>query len=248
MSEGQLDVVNKEIHKLGVNTSDLLVTDVKEIESFMKPLVHFSASAVLYSSTYKEYTDLRKYFKSGTKLSQKHEEVMQKETDIGSLFKDISRLKPVTGCGVVQSYVKTAQMMDRCLPLFGQYEGLVKEQIKAVHIQTVHRRSAADILPKHNNYYLKCYNDETLSWAQALENIISESKSKFAPPLTQNELIKCGLYMEEVNVVQIGMPLQEIGKQSMDNKNVNTVTQKSSGMVSYNVTLLSKQNCTLEHS
>ena len=55
-------------------------------------MVQFSASAVLYSSTYKEYTDLSKYSKSGTKLSQKHEELMQKETDIGSLLKDISRL------------------------------------------------------------------------------------------------------------------------------------------------------------
>ena len=101
MSEGQLDVVNKEMHKLGVNSSDLPVTHVKEIGSFMKPLVQFSASAVLYSSTYKEYTDFSKYLKSDTKLSQKHEELMQKETDI-----DISRLKPLTGCEVLQSYVK----------------------------------------------------------------------------------------------------------------------------------------------
>ena len=67
MPDGQLDVVNKEMHKLGVNSSDLLVTHVKEIKSFMKPLVQFSASAVLYSSTYKEYTDLSKYLKSSIK-------------------------------------------------------------------------------------------------------------------------------------------------------------------------------------
>ena len=30
----------------------------------------------------------------------------------------------------------------------GQYDGLVKEQIKAVCIQIVHKRSAADILPR----------------------------------------------------------------------------------------------------
>ena len=83
MSEGQLDVVNKEIHKLGVN-SNLLVTNEKEIESFMKPMVQFSASVALYSSTYKEYNDLSRYLKSSTKLSQKYEELMQKETDIGS--------------------------------------------------------------------------------------------------------------------------------------------------------------------
>ena len=45
---------------------------------------------------------------------------------------------------------------------------------------------------------------KNLSWAQALENI-SESNSKFAPPLTPNELIKCGLYMEDINAVEIGM-------------------------------------------
>ena len=70
MSEGQLDVVNKEMYKLGVNSLDLLVTHVKEIESFMKPLVQLSAYVVVYSSTYKEYTNLSKYLESGTKLSQ----------------------------------------------------------------------------------------------------------------------------------------------------------------------------------
>ena len=113
MSEGQLDVVNKEMNKQEVNSSDLLVRHVKEIESFMKPLVQFSASTVLYSSKYKECTDLSNDLKSRKKFSQKYEELMQKEADIGSLLKDISRLKPVTRCGVVQSSVKKAQMMDR---------------------------------------------------------------------------------------------------------------------------------------
>ena len=150
---------------------------------------------------------------------------MKKETDIDSLLEDISRLKPVTGCGVVQSCVKKVQMMDSCPPLFGQYEWLVKVQNEAVHIQIVHRRSAADMIPKDNDYYLKGYLDKTLSWALKLENIISESNSMFAPPLTPNELIRCGLYLEEVNAVEIVMLLQEIGKESKDDKTLKSITQ-----------------------
>ena len=72
----------------------------------------------------------------------------------------------------MQSYEKKARMMDGCLPPFGQYETFVKEQIKAVCIQISHRRSAADVLPRDSDYYLKCYNDINVSWAQAIENVI----------------------------------------------------------------------------
>ena len=64
--------------------------------------------------------------------------------------------------------------MDQCLPLFGQYETLVKEQIKAVCIQISHRRSAADVLPRDSDYYLRCYNDGNLYWAQAIEMLFQK--------------------------------------------------------------------------
>ena len=56
---------------------------MKEIKSFMRPIIQFSASAH-YNSTYKEYTDLSNYLKSGTKLAQIHDDLMQKETEIGN--------------------------------------------------------------------------------------------------------------------------------------------------------------------
>ena len=100
----------------------------------MRPLIQFSASTAHYNSTYEENTNLSKYLKSGTKLAQNHDDLMQKETEIGNTLKDISIIKPATGIGIMQSHVKKAQMMYQCLPCFGQYETLVKEQIKAVHI------------------------------------------------------------------------------------------------------------------
>ena len=114
-------------------------------------------------------------------------------------------------------------MIDQCLPLFAQYETLVKEQIKAVCIQISHKTSAADALPRDSDYYLKCYNDENLSWAQAIENVISESDSKFGPPLLPKELIKCAVYIEGVNAVEISTLLQEVGKLNLDDKAVNSV-------------------------
>ena len=69
----------------------------------MRPLIQFSASAAHYNSTYKEYTDMSKYLKSGTKLAQNHDDLMCKETEIGNNLKNISKLKPTTGIGIVQS-------------------------------------------------------------------------------------------------------------------------------------------------
>ena len=70
---------------------------------------------------------------------------------------------------------------------------------------------------------MKCYNDENLSWAQAIENVISESDSKFGSPLLAKELIKCAVYMEGVNAVEISTLLQEVGKLNVDDKAVNSV-------------------------
>ena len=70
---------------------------------------------------------------------------------------------------------------------------------------------------------MKCYNDENLSWAQAIENVISESDSKFGPPLLPKELIKCAVYMKGVNAVEISTLLQGVGKLNLDDKPVNSL-------------------------
>ena len=56
-----------------------------------------------------------------------------------------------------------------------------------------------------------------------LKNVISESDSKFGPPLLPKEVIKCAIYMEGVNVVEISTLLQEVGKFNLDDKAVNSV-------------------------
>ena len=76
ITEGHMDVTHTVMEKLGVDIAGLLVKHVKEIESFMRPLIQFSASTVHYNSTYKEYTNLSKYLKSGTKLAQNHDDLM----------------------------------------------------------------------------------------------------------------------------------------------------------------------------
>ena len=60
--------------------------------------------------------------------------------------------------------------------------------------------------------------------AQAIENVISEeSDNKFGAPLLPKDLIRCAVYMEGVNVVEISTLLQEVRNFNLDDKAVNSL-------------------------
>ncbi|CAH1785112.1 unnamed protein product, partial [Owenia fusiformis] len=176
--------------------------DLISAPAFIKPLVTVATSYLVFMNTRDNYDQLYVKQKKGTivntemaQLSKMMDIFKQKLIDIDAIKLDLSKM-------LFQTAQRKANHISELMAQIGSIDTKINDVLKRLRSLISIKSRQADPHPNKTPYFVQCSNNKSLTWDDAMVNLI-ESNVQLPGPLDSSDILKCASNLRETTIMKL---------------------------------------------